>query len=74
MAQDSGTPARPGFASLTAPRVVAWMWVATAALAALFVALGWSLLQLGIALVPLLLVTIAMTVSLAQRREARGGR
>lgn len=47
------------------------MWVATAAFAVLFLALGWSMLQLGIALVPLLVVTIAMTAATVRRKRAR---
>ncbi|NYF12657.1 hypothetical protein HDC34_000951 [Pseudoclavibacter sp. JAI123] len=64
------TTERPGFRSFaSAPRAIV-LWVATALLTALFLALGWNLLQIGILIVPLAAVSIAVTV--AALRKTRG--
>lgn len=67
MQSNASTRSRPGFRSFaTVPLAIA-LWCTTAALTALFIALGWPTLALAIVVMPLLGVTIATTVAAARR-------
>lgn len=62
---------RPGFRSLASTPLAIALWLFTVGATALFLALGWNLLQMGILIVPLAAVSTAVTVSAL--KKARGG-
>ncbi|WP_424466731.1 hypothetical protein [Pseudoclavibacter helvolus] len=64
------TTERPGFRSFASTPLAIALWVVTVGATALFLALGWNALQLGILIVPLAAVSIAVTV--AALKKARG--
>lgn len=64
------TTERPGFRSFASTPLAITLWVVTVAATALFLALGWNLLQMGILIVPLAVVSIAVTA--AALKKTRG--
>ncbi|PPG05162.1 hypothetical protein C5E06_02080 [Pseudoclavibacter sp. RFBI5] len=62
---------RPGFRSFASTPLAIALWVATVGATALFLALGWNLLQMAILIVPLAAVSVAVTVSAL--KKTRGG-
>ncbi|PPG33446.1 hypothetical protein [Pseudoclavibacter sp. RFBB5] len=64
------TTERPGFRSFASTPLAITLWVATALLTAMFLAFGWNLLQMGILIVPLAVVSIAVTA--AALKKTRG--
>ncbi|WP_146077989.1 hypothetical protein [Pseudoclavibacter sp. AY1F1] len=57
------TSERPGFRSFASTPLAVALWVVTVGATALFLALGWNSLQLGMLVVPLAAVSIAVTVA-----------
>ncbi|PPF34338.1 hypothetical protein [Pseudoclavibacter sp. AY1H1] len=65
------TDDRPGFRSFASAPLAIALWVVTVGATALFLALGWNLLQMAILIVPLAAVSVAVTVS-ALKKTRRG--
>lgn len=60
---------RPGFRSFASVPLAGCTWAVLVLATALFISLGWTLLQMGIIVVPLLAMTIAVTVAAIRNRR-----
>jgi hypothetical protein len=61
---------KPGFRGFSTIQLTLTVWVALLLATLLFLALQWSLLHMGLILVPLLIVAISVTVATYRNHQA----